>query len=457
MYKMKMNTKFKGLFSKISKGICLIGGGLIYGQNLYASGGGGGGGNFPLPLNSYGDSMMELGQKLLHRIDMDPFNLVATLIFLFAIIHTFLASSFMQLSHKVQENHVKKLIKKGTIGKEHKDVSFLAKVLHFFGEVEAIFGIWVVVLIIAITLTKGWGTTVDYMSHKVNFTEPMFVVVIMSISASRPILNAMEDILRWVANFGKGSPAAWWFSILTLGPILGSFITEPAAMTISALLLAKQFYRLRPSTKFEYATLGLLFVNVSVGGTLTNFAAPPVLMVAAPWKWSTAHMMINFGWKAIVGILISNTVYYMVFKNEFKKLAEFAKSNKLDDVEVTSDDQSNLVPYWVTGVHVLFLVWTVLNSHNPSLFIGGYLFFIGFMETTPQHQNKLVIKSPLLVGFFLAGLVTHGGLQGWWISPVLSDLAQFPLMTAATVLTAFNDNAAITYLSTLVEGFSDAH
>ena len=55
-----------------------------------------------------------------------------------------------------------------------------------------------------------------------------------------------------------------------------------------------------------------------------------------------------------------------------------------------------------------------------------------------------------MVGFFLAGLVTHGGLQGWWIAPVLGSLGDLPLMLTATVLTAFNDNAAITYLATLV-------
>ena len=72
---------------------------------------------------------------------------------------------------------------------------------------------------------------------------------------------------------------------MTIAPILGSFITEPAAMTIGALLLAKKIYKHKPKATFAYATLGLLFVNVSVGGTLTHFAAPPVLMVASTWSW----------------------------------------------------------------------------------------------------------------------------------------------------------------------------
>jgi Na+/H+ antiporter NhaD/arsenite permease-like protein len=39
---------------------------------------------------------------------------------------------------------------------------------------------------------------------------------------------------------------------------------------------------------------------------------------------------------------------------------------------------------------------------------------------------------------------------------VLGNLKEIPLMLAATILTAFNDNAAITYLSTLVPGFTNS-
>ena len=86
-------------------------------------------------------------------------------------------------------------------------------------------------------------------------------------------------------------------------PVAGSFITEPAAMTICALLLARQFFDLEPSTRLKYATLGLLFVNVSIGGTLTHFAAPPVLMVARPWDWDLLFMLSHFGWRAALAIV----------------------------------------------------------------------------------------------------------------------------------------------------------
>jgi predicted cation transporter len=69
---------------------------------------------------------------------------------------------------------------------------------------------------------------------------------------------------------------------------------------------------------------------------------------------------------------------------------------------------------------------------------------------TEDYQSEFSLRSPVLVGFFLAGLVIHGGLQQWWIAPVLGSLSELPLMFGAITLTAFNDNAAITYLATLV-------
>ena len=169
-----------------------------------------------------------------------------------------------------------------------------ARVLHFLGEVEAVFGIWCLPLFILLAARAGWSTTLDYLNHKVSYVEPVFVVVIMAIASTRPILQLAERCLRFFARLGGGRPAAWWLAILTLGPVLGSLITEPAAMTISALLLAKQFYALKPRPRFAYATLGLLFVNISVGGVFTHFAAPPVLMVAGPWGWNTPFMVTPF-------------------------------------------------------------------------------------------------------------------------------------------------------------------
>ena len=507
---------------------------------------------FPRSLDSYldGDST-SITAILKNRVQQEPFNLVATLIFICAIIHTFMTGRFMVISHKWEHEHEKK-IQRGDA--DRNSVHHGAELFHFLGEVEAVFGLWAIALAGAIFFFYDWQTLVNYLVFKVNFVEAEFVVVIMTLASTRPILKVSEAIMWKIANLLGGTLGVWWFTILTVGPILGSLITEPAAMTISALLLANKFYDLEPSTKFKYATIGLLFVNISVGGTLSNFAAPPVLMVASPWKWDMLFMVVHFGWKAIIGILISNGLYFLVFRSEMKKLQQkfaFVKlkdeiQNKylrrkdmdarFDELLKTVDDElearvnvdaqvlavekkvrqrlekrfipeliekgvdkdmvkqafeerfeevklremrralpgllppeqrgpfvdpdwdkrDDPVPVWITCVHLFFMAWTIVNAHYPALFIPGLLFFLGFAQVTSQFQNRIDLKPALLVGFFLGGLVIHGGVQGWWIASVLGNLAEIPLMLGATILTAFNDNAAITFLSTLVPNFTDA-
>ncbi|MDF9833746.1 hypothetical protein M2103_001979 [Ereboglobus sp. PH5-5] len=426
--------------------------------------------DFPRSLSSYADSgaaeNIGLIEALASRIQAEPFNLAATIIFLLAIIHTFLTPRFRHWAHEVEEAHRKKL-EACKQRREHPDtfdgsphketdcdpdeVSFKGQVLHFFGEVEAVFGIWAAVLVATMTVSKGWGTVVHYLGHHVNFTEPVFVVAIMALAATRPILQLAERFLRMIAALGKNTVAAWWITILVMAPLLGSLITEPAAMTIAALLLARQFYALKPRIVFAYATIGLLFVNVSVGGTLTNFAAPPVLMVAGPWDWSIAHMFTNFGWRAVIGIVVATGFYYIVFRKQFAALQR-ARDNTS---RAASAPREERVPLWITLVQIGFMAWMVAVSHYPPMIIGGFLFFLAFAQATAHHQGKFDLKSPMLVGFFIAGLVIHGGLQGWWIEPVLARLDAVPLFFSAITLGAFNDNAAITYLATLVPDLQD--
>jgi hypothetical protein len=507
---------------------------------------------FPRSLDGYNDADAHgIWLILKNRIKQEPFNLVATLIFVLAIAHTFMTGRFMAIAHRWEHAHEEKI----KSGAAHRDsVHHGAELLHFLGEVEAVFGIWAVALVVAIIGFYDWNTMVDYIGHKVNFTEPLFVVVIMTLAATRPILRLTESLIRKIADLLGGTLTAQWLTTLTIGPILGSFITEPAAMTISALVLARILYELEPGQTFKYATLGLLFVNISVGGTLTHFAAPPVLMVADPWKWTTLHMLSHFGWKAVVGILISNGFYFLVFRKEITRLEEkftlvrikdaiqrkYMKRTEMDarfeelvgavigeqetlttvDAQIQAvadevrqrlkkhyipelikkdvdpnlvqqafderfeeiklramrrglpallapeqrgkfmdpdwDKRDDPVPAWVTVVHVFFMAWTIINAHHPELFIAGMLFFLGFAEVTKPFQNRINLKPALMVGFFLGGLVIHGGLQGWWIAPILGNLTELPLMMIATILTAFNDNAAITFLSTLVPNFTAA-
>lgn len=507
---------------------------------------------FPPSLESYRDDHLGgIGDILMYRIRQVPFNLAATIIFFMAIIHTFLTAKFMAVSHRWEREHKTK-IKKGQA--DRGSVSHGAELFHFLGEVEAVFGIWAGALVLAIIYFYDWNTAVNYISYGVNFTEPLFVVVIMVLSATRPILRLADQIIRVIANMLGGTLTARWMTTLTIGPLLGAAITEPAAMTISALVLAKNFFALEPRPKFKYATLGLLFVNISVGGTATHFAAPPVLMVAEPWGWDTIYMLSHFGWKAIVGILLSNGLYFLIFRKEIQQLEEkfslvrlkeeiqknYMRRRDMDamfdeiarevatksgarnaiETEIQEIEQQvrqrmeehyfpklsrkgveldlikqafkerfeeiklremrrafpallplhqqgpfvdpdwnnrdDPVPAWVTIVHVLFMGWTIFNAHHPQLFIPGILFFIGFAQVSRPFQNRIDLKAPILVGFFLGGLVIHGGVQGWWIAPILGNLTEIPLMLGAAMLTAFNDNAAITFLSTLVPNLTES-
>ena len=410
-------------------------------------------GQIPRALESYPSAAdQSLAAELSARVQLEPFNLVATAIFVLAILHTFAAPKFAALAHRVQHRHDERARAAG----RPRSPRFAAEALHFFGEVEVVFGLWAVVLLVAAALYAGWQTATHYVNDTVNYTEPLFVVVIMALASTRPIIGFAESALRRIAGAGGATPAAWWVTILIIGPLLGSFITEPGAMTIAAMLLARQFYDLQPSARLRYATLGLLFVNVSIGGTLTQFAAPPVLMVARPWNWDLAFMMTTFGWRAALAVVLSTALYYVLFK---KELSGLARRPPVPDIETPEEGATPPgllpVPAWIVGIHLLFMAWTVFNSHYPALFVGGFLFFLGFARATAAYQSRVELRTPLLVGFFLAGLVIHGGLQGWWIAPTLARLSEVPLFIGATLLTAVNDNALITYLATLVPNLSD--
>jgi hypothetical protein len=425
---------------------------LIWSQPARAAGGGSSG-IYPLdPASYHDDAITDTAVKLWGRIQQEPLNLIATIIFALAIAHTFLASYFQRRSRSFEDRLLRLDEGESNAGApvsetERDHLIFWSQFYHFMGEIEAVFGIWLIPLFAAIILFKGWNAMVDYVGH-VNVADAIFVVVVMAIAGSLPVLKLAEQAIAQVAKLGRSSPSAWWCAILIIGPILGSFITEPAAMTISALLLRHRFYNLQPSKGLKYATLGLLFVNISVGGTLSHFAAPPVVLAASAWKWNTLFMMANFGWKAVVGIFISTTLYLLVF---WKKLSQLGAGE-----EAHSDkEKGKNIPGSITIIHLLFLAWTVINAHYPVLVVLGFLFFLAFVAATRHNQHAIALRPPLLVGFFLASLVIHGGCQSWWIGPVLNSLSQLPLMICATVLTAFNDNAAITYLATLVPGFPD--
>ncbi|HLE09974.1 MAG: hypothetical protein A2504_01010 [Bdellovibrionales bacterium RIFOXYD12_FULL_39_22] len=366
-------------------------------------------------------------------MDPTPLQIIGTTLFAIAVLHTFVVNYFQKLAHKYPEG------------------SIMENIFHFLGEVEAVFGMWAVVFLGFYTFYEGFmvtdeahnliGGAVHYINSQ-NYTEPAFVFVIMCMAGTRPIIFLAGRAIFFVAKILPVPPRmAFYISTLILGPLLGSFITEPAAMTVTALILLENFYEKNMSSKFKYATIGALFVNVSIGGTLSHFAAPPVLMVAGKWHWGMAHMFGNFGYKAAVSVMVTTVLTAIAFR---KELAGEFISKKADSGQMTPT-------WWIILVHVLFLVMVVYTVHYMSFFLGLFLFFLGFTKITSEYQDKMKIRDSLMVGFFLGGLVTLGSMQSWWLQIVLTQMGDFVLFLGATALTAITDNAALTYLGSLVE------
>ena len=360
----------------------------------------------------------------MHALSPTAPELVAAVIFAVAVLHTFSVSFFSNLAHRYPKH---------------------AGFLHFLSEVEAVFGMWAFLLIVALFLISGKDEAVRYLEER-SYTEPMFVLAIMVVAASRPILQGVTRIVGLMARIlPMPSTLAFYFLCLSVVPLLGSFITEPAAMTLAAILLRDAFYTRNLDDKLQYATVGVLFVNVSIGGTLTHFAAPPVLMVAAKWQWDTLYMLTHFGWKFAIAVFFNAAVVTWMFHKEI-----IAKGQ----VEIKLDERGE-IPFIVTAVHLFFLTGVVIFAHHPAVFMGLLLFFIGYTQAYNHHQDPLFIRGGMMVAFFLAGLVTLGGLQQWWLQAALADVNNTVLYYLATALTAITDNAALTYLGSLVEGVSD--
>lgn len=354
--------------------------------------------------------------------DPTAIQVIGAVLFGLAVLHTFSTKFFERLSHKHPRH---------------------AGIWHLLGEVEVVFGFWALVLMLFMFGISGKEHATAYLDSR-NFTEPLFVFAIMVMAATRPILQFAGAAVQFVSRYvplPRGM--ALYFLLLSLVPIFGSFITEPAAMTLAALMLRDTLFAKDVSNKLKYVTLGVLFVNISIGGTLTPFAAPPVLMVAAKWNWDTWFMISNFGWKAVVAVVINAGCAMLLFR---KELTDTAASYKTD---------GPVVPFSVVAVHLMFLVMVVMFAHHPAVFLGLLLFFLGFATAYQRHQTPLILREALLVAFFLAGLVVLGGQQRWWLEPVLMGMDANAVFFGATALTAITDNAALTYLGSLVEGLSD--
>ncbi len=350
-----------------------------------------------------------------------------TLCLALAIIHTFAASWFQKRAASYPEGSKRE------------------NLFHLLGEVETVFGIWSAVFLAVFAAQSSLASAVSFFEG-LSFREPLFVFAIMTVAATKPALDFVERLISGISRLIPGSPALAFYGVcLSIGPLLGSFITEPAAMTVLALLILQKLFRAQVTEKFRYATLGLLFVNVSIGGTLTHFAAPPVLMVANQWQWDTAFLFTHFGWKAMIAVFSSTMITAFIFRHELTAL------------QLPRESRARRAPGWVQAVHLLFLAAMVASAHHSQLCIALLLFFLGFCTVTREFQVELKIRESLLVAFFLGGLVVLGTQQRWWLEPLLTSLNSFSLFSGATLLTAITDNAALTYLGAQVPDLSPAN
>jgi putative Na+/H+ antiporter len=350
-------------------------------------------------------------------------EVIGALLFTLAVAHTFSTRYFEHLAH-TRTAH--------------------SGLWHLLGEVETVFGFWALVLLAFMTLAQGWTAATSYLDSR-RFVEPMFVFVIMVMAASRPIMQFASGTVALAARaVPLEAGVAGYFLSLSLVPLLGSLITEPAAMTLAALMLRDRVFSRGVSSRLKYATLGALLVNVSIGGTLTNFAAPPVLMVAAKWDWTTAHIFFAMGWKAAIAVVANALVLTLLFRRELARR-----------VPVAASRSGEWVPPAFVGVNLVLLAAVVASNHDPEVFMGLFLVFLGLAEAYKRHHDRLLLREGLMVAFFLAGLVVLGGQQKWWLEEVLSSLDESTLFFGAAALTAITDNAALTYLGSLVDGVSD--
>ncbi len=349
---------------------------------------------------------------------------IGAVIFALALLHTFGAKYFEVLAHRHPRH---------------------AGLLHLLGEVEVVFGFWAMLLLLAMALVAGGSSAIGYAESR-QYAEPMFVFVVMVVAASQPVLSAVQALLAGLARLApvRTAVALAWLGLAVV-PLTGSLITEPAAMTLAALMLAPQVFRKDMPEWLKYGALGVLFVNVSIGGTLTAYAAPPVLMVASTWHWDSAFMASTFGWRAAIAVALNATVITVLLRRHLLD-AEVAPS---------AGEDAPPMPWIISAVHLTFLAGVVAFAHHPVIFMGLFLFFLGYTKAYDRHQSPLILKEGLLVGFFLSGLVLLGGMQQWWLQPLVSSLGPTAIFFGAVALTAITDNAALTYLGSLITGLSD--
>lgn len=400
---------------------------------------------FPLPQDAY-PKCDGLWRTLVSRVKMSHMNLYATIIFACAVVHTFSYQMFLKFADTVKKQQKRFKLRDSS-------VDIAKRILSLLGEVEIVFALWLVPLFAIFYYECGWHSLTDYLNNLAyaqdKYSEPVFVMVVMCMAATRPVIYVAAKFVSLFAALGGKTVRAWWISIMCVGPILGSFITEPAAITICAILLFAPLFRLHAVDQIQVRDYRAAFrFGVARRRVDAFFRAPDY----------HGRAFVGLGY-AVHDCALRVEVCACDFCVHVRLRVPFqARVVSLENNRIMRGAESSIEkppPNWIIGMHLLFLIAAVAVMHYLVLEMFLLLAFIAFVDITQRFQWEMKFRSPMLVAIFLGALVTHGSLQTWWLEPILERLDSGALFAGSVLLTSFNDNAAITYLASLVPSFVD--
>lgn len=107
---------------------------------------------------------------------------LATIFFALAVLHTFAVKRFAHWAHRYPPGSIPE------------------NVLHFLAETEVVFGLWGAALFLGISALRGSFQDAIAYIEGLNFTEAKFVMVVMVVAATRPIVRLAEVFIQAVAR-----------------------------------------------------------------------------------------------------------------------------------------------------------------------------------------------------------------------------------------------------------------
>lgn len=314
---------------------------------------------------------------------------------------------------------------------------YLPARLRFITHPESAMVMWATVLLGVQWWGSGSTGVIKYVS-RLHLIEPIYVATILIVCSTPSLIRSIRWTIFSVAHrLPVNTPMTFFVLAIVLGSLSGSIITEPAAMTLMCTIIGDTFLTSTRSDPFKYAVLGLILVSVSIGGALTPFSAPPIVMVATAWGWTLPVILRNFALPVIVSIVASTVIITMIFRRELTT-----------PVAIVSRPRR---PDWIVStIAMTLLVATLIVRHSLPSLLAILLIATGVIMVTSRRVAIAAVESGVWVGLFLVGVIILGGLQTWWVAPIIRSLPPSQLFMASIVVSAVADNAALAYLGTLV-------